>query len=76
VSGSKCGEERGAVVGDRDECRGSIGTLGTNWMGMGGERMGRRGCKKILAPAPAERRPGLGFCIQDVELMADKNEIN
>jgi len=32
-------------VGDRDERRGSIGTLGMNlnWIGAGGERMGRRG---------------------------------
>ena len=42
------------MVGDRDERRGSIGTLETNWMGAGGERMGRRGRKKIVAPAPAE----------------------
>jgi len=41
------------MVGDRDERRGSIGTLGTNWMGAGGERMGRRGRKKIIAT----RRP-------------------
>ena len=46
------------MVGDRDERRGSIGTLETNWMGAGGERMGRRGRKKIVAPAPAERTHG------------------
>ena len=51
VSGSKCGERKGAMAGDRDERRGSIGTLGTNWMGTGGERMRRRGRKKIVAPA-------------------------
>ena len=39
------------MAGDRDERRGSIGTLGTNWMGTGGERMRRRGRKKIVAPA-------------------------
>jgi len=68
MGGSKCGEERrGAMVGDRDERRGSIGTLGTNWMGAGGEMMGRRGRKKIVTPAPAERRAGLRFCIQNHE---------
>jgi hypothetical protein len=29
--------------------------------------MGRRGSKKIVAPAPAERRAGLRFCIQNHE---------
>jgi len=46
-------------------------------MGVGGERMGRRGCKKILAPAaPAERRGSAYRITKAVELMADKNEIN
>jgi len=68
VSGSKCGEERrGVMVGDRDERRGSIGTLGTKWIGAGGERTGKRGRKKIVAPASAERRTGLRFCIQNHE---------
>ena len=65
------------MVGDRDERRGSIGTLGTNWMGAGGESMGRRGRKKTVAPAPAERRVGQRFCIQNHEGRgAEKNRIN
>ena len=55
------------MVGDRDECRGSIVTLGTNWMDVGGERMGRRRRKKIIAPAPAGWRAGLRFCMQSHE---------
>ena len=62
MSGAKSGEERrGAMVGDRDERRGSIGTLGTNWIGASEKRMRRRGHKKIIAPSPAELRAGLRF---------------
>jgi hypothetical protein len=41
--------------------------LGTNWIGAGEERMGQPGRMEIVAPAPAGRRAGLRFCIQNHE---------
>jgi hypothetical protein len=38
--------------------------------------MGPKGRKKIVAPAPAEWRAGLRFCMQNQEGCVGKNEIN